>query len=199
MVNSKIGKVIDLPTPTKTGKMSIEETIVKRESVRAFTQRSLTKEELSQLCFALQGITRKWGGRTTPSAGALYPLEVYVVLPDGVYKYIPHKHRLELKVEGDVRVSLSRAALGQDCIASAPSVFVIAAVFERVTRKYGKRGERYVMIEVGHAAQNFHLQAVALNLASVPVGAFYDDEVHRVLKLEREEIPLYLLPVGEKK
>lgn len=199
MINAKVIKVIDLPPPAKTGKMSIEEILIKRESVRSFSQRRLTREELSQLCFALQGITRTWGGRTAPSAGALYPLEIYVVLPEGVYKYIPQKHRLELKVEGDVRVSLSRAALGQDCIASAPAVFVIAGVFERVTSKYGKRGEGYVMIEVGHAAQNLLLQAVALKLASVPVGAYYDDEVHRVMRLERDEKPLYILPVGEKR
>jgi len=157
----------------------------------------LSVEQLSQLCWAIQGITHPAGYRTAPSAGALYPLEVYVLLPQGVYHYEPQAHTLTRWQEGDLRPALHAVALRQDAIVQAPAVFVITAVYERTEAKYGKqRSPRYVHLEAGHAAQNFLLQAVALGLGSVPIGAFYDQGVQEALNLPADHQPLYLLPVG---
>lgn len=192
----------ELPKPRAIGPVSLEEALRTRRSVRAFSQAPITLEELSQLLWAAQGITDPRGFRTAPSAGALYPLELYVVaarvkgLKPGVYRYIPRGHRLEARAQGDRRQALARAALGQPWVQKAPVVFCIAAFYERTTRKYGDRGLRYVHIEVGHAAQNLCLQAVALGLGAVTVGAFYDHEVAKVLDLPPEHRPLYLIPVG---
>ncbi len=199
MDHSQDGFVIDLPSPVQKGKLSFEETLKKRESVRSFSSKPLTKEELSQLLWAIQGTTRNWGTRTTPSAGALFPLEIYVVLKEGVYRYSVKDHHLDRILEQDLRTSLSKAALGQDCIREAPAVFVITAVYERTSRKYANRAERYVKMEAGHAGQNLLLQAVSLGLGAVPVGAFQDEQVRQVLHLPVNHEPLYLIPVGWKK
>lgn len=188
-----------LPAPVLKGKMSLEEALKKRESVRDFSSTPLTQAELSQLLWALQGKTRSWGGRTAPSAGALYPLEIYVVLPEGVFCYSPDDHRLARTAAGDLRPALASAALGQACVREAPAVFVIAAVYERTAWKYSGRAERYVKMEAGHAGQNLLLQAAALGLEAVPVGAFHDDQVHRILALPKNHEPLYLIPVGRKR
>jgi SagB-type dehydrogenase family enzyme len=199
MDHSQDGFVIDLPSPAQKGKLSFEETLKKRESVRSFSSKPLTKEELSQLLWAIQGTTRNWGARTAPSAGALFPLEIYVVLKEGVYRYSVKDHHLGRILEQDLRNSLSKAALGQDCIREAPAVFVIAADYEKTSRKYGNRSERYVKMEAGHAGQNLLLQAVSLEMGAVPVGAFQDEKVRQVLHLPVNHEPLYLIPVGWKK
>ncbi|MBN1364957.1 MAG: SagB/ThcOx family dehydrogenase [Syntrophaceae bacterium] len=191
--------VINLPSPVGKGKMSLEEALKNRESVRDFSSRSLTKEELSQLLWAAQGMTRDWGARTAPSAGALFPLEVYVVLKEGVFRYSSRDHRLFRTIGNDMRNQLADAALGQNCIQKAPAIFVIAAVYERTSKKYGNRAERYVKIEVGHAGQNLLLEAVSLGLGAVPVGAFHDEKVKRVLNLPTNHEPLYLITVGRKR
>ncbi len=188
--------IVDLPAPRTESAESLEEALLERRSVRAFTGQRLTLTELSQLLWAAQGITAEWGGRTAPSAGALYPLEVYVVTQDGLYHYLPEGHRAELLSRTDLRVQLSRAALGEAAVYGAPAVFVITAVYARTTAKYGDRGERYVQLEAGHVAQNLLLQAVALGLAGVPIGAFSDDDVGRLLDLPSDRVPLYLIPVG---
>jgi SagB-type dehydrogenase family enzyme len=165
--------------------------------VREFTEDALSLEEIGQLLWAAQGITHPDGYRTAPSAGALYPLEVYLITPEGVYHYDPPGHRLSLHQQGDLRLELHAAALGQGTVLHAPAVFVIAAVFERTEKKYGKeRSPRYVHLEAGHASQNLLLQAVALELGAVPVGAFTDDEVIEALSLPDGYQPLYLIPVG---
>jgi len=189
-------KIIKLPKPKLKGKVSIEETIAGRRSVRRYSSRSLTIEEISQLLWACQGITSPRGLRAAPSAGALYPLEVYLVKDDGIYKYIPEGHELKQLSGENVKKDLSRAALGQAFIEKAPIDIVICAVYEKVTSRYAKRGERYTDIEVGHAAENVHLEAVSLGLASVPVGAFSDDAVSKVLNLPAREKPIYIIPVG---
>lgn len=199
MNHSQDHSVIDLSSPTQKGKMSLEETLKKRESIRDFSSKPLTKAEMSQLLWALQGTTRNWGARTAPSAGALFPLEIYVVMKEGVFHYWPKDHNLVRKKEQDIRNPLSKAASGQDCIRKAPAVFVIAAVYERTARKYGNRAERYVKMEAGHAAQNLLLQAVSLGLGAVPVGAFQDEQVRQVLNLPVNHEPLYLIPVGRKR
>jgi SagB-type dehydrogenase family enzyme len=189
---------VKLPTPRQIGRVSLEETLARRRSVRELSGTPLSDAENSQLLWAAQGIThRTLGLRTAPSAGALYPLEVYLVIGAGVFHYEPRAHELHRASSTDVRNALFHAALQQDPVRDAPSVFVLVGVYERTARKYGlARAERYVQLEAGHAAQNLLLQAAALDLAAVPVGAFNDDEVRRVLELPPTHQPLYLIPVG---
>jgi len=194
-----------LPEPRLKSEVSLEETLFQRRSVREYANLPLTLEDVSQLLWAAQGITTQWGGRTAPSAGALYPLEVYLVvgnvenLAPGVYKYKPERHELVKVRDDDVREELAKAALGQIWVKEGAIDIVIAAVYERTTKKYGDRGVRYVHMEAGHAAQNIYLQADALNLGMVTVGAFYDDRVKDILGMPSNENPLYVIPVGRKK
>lgn len=189
-------ETLGLPAPRTTSDVSLETTLARRRSVRAYTDEPLTLEELSQSLWAAQGITRDWGGRTAPSAGALYPLEVYVATPEALYHYLPAGHRAEVLSRQDLRPALACAGLDQDAIQDAPAVFVVAAVYARTAGKYGDRAERYVRLEAGHVGQNILLQAVALGLGGVPIGAFHDDQVQRVLDLPSDHEPLYLIPVG---
>ncbi|MBL7190874.1 SagB/ThcOx family dehydrogenase [bacterium] len=195
-------KIISLPAPSLKGEVSLEETLNLRRSVRSFSQDSLTLEQVSQVLWAGQGITGSSGKRTAPSAGALYPMELYIIvervsdLKPGCYHYNPHKHQLELAGAGARLNKLAEAALGQSAIKDCAMAVLITAVFERTSVKYGERAERYVWIEAGHIAQNILLQAAALNLGAVPMGAFYDDRVKKTLKLKEE--PLYIIPVGGK-
>lgn len=197
------GEEVALPAPSLDGKVAVERALAQRRSVREFGSEPLSLAAVSQLLWAAQGVTSPSGLRTAPSAGALYPLEVYLVagavsgLPPGVYRYDPRRHRLVVASKGDARAGLARAALGQDWLAEAPVTIVLAAVFERTAKKYGKRATRYVHIEVGHAAQNVYLQATALGLGTTMVGAFRDAEVARVVGLPKDARPLGLLPVGK--
>jgi len=191
------GSQLALPTPRTDGPLALEQALARRRSVRAFEERPLTLAEVSQLMWAAQGVTNPGGLRTAPSAGALYPLEVYVATAEGSYRYVPAEHALVAVVSGDRRPALWQAALRQDAVRQAPAVFVIAAVFERTERKYGpERTPRYVHLEAGHAAQNLLLQAVALDLGAVPIGAFDDGGVQAALSLPADHRPLYLIPVG---
>jgi SagB-type dehydrogenase family enzyme len=202
MAQSKSSSTIPLPEPDLEGKIPLETTLQQRRSVREFAAEPLTLENLSQLLWATQGITEDDGGRTAPSAGALYPLEIYVVagnvdgLPPGVYRVYPGKHALRLVSEGDERAELASAALEQTWMAEAPAVFVLAGVSERTTGKYGNRGRQYVHMEVGFAGENLCLQAVALDLGTTVVGAFEDRQVAKVVGLSATEKPLALIPVG---
>jgi SagB-type dehydrogenase family enzyme len=195
-------KSVHLPPPETSGGGSIEEVLATRRSVREYADGPLSLAELSQLLWAAQGVTDQSGFRTAPSAGALYPLEVYVAvgevtdLPAGVYRYLPAEHRVERVVEDDVRRDLAGVALNQSAVEDAAVVIAIAGVYERTTAKYGERGIQYVHMEAGHAAQNIYLQATSLGLGAVSIGAFHDDEVRSVLGMEEEEHPLYLMPVG---
>ena len=157
----------------------------------------LTERELSQLLWAAQGITHAEGLRTAPSAGALYPLEIYLGTASGLYHYEPRGHRLVWLSDHDLRAAMRRAAMDQEAVTQAPAVFVFAAVYERISRKYdAARTSRYVHMEVGHAAQNLLLEAVALGLGGVPVGAFDDEALQKALGLPVDQHPLYLIPVG---
>lgn len=199
---ASMDKEIKLPAPELKSNVSVEEALARRRSIREYKDEPLTLKEIGQLLWSAQGITAGWGGRTAPSAGATYPLEVYLVvgrvesLKPGLYHYLPSSHGLVKMIDGDLRRQLALAALGQDMIEMAPVTIVIAALFRRTTARYGERGIRYVHIEVGHAGENIYLQAEALGLATVAVGAFSDRGVKEVLKLEEE--PLYLMPVGKK-
>ncbi len=194
--------VVALPAPRTHGAATLEETLLGRRSVRAFAATGLALEDLGQLLWAAQGVTSREGGRTAPSAGALYPLEIHAVVADvagldpGVYRYLPERHRLERLGGGDRRAALAHAALGQDWIAKAPVVLVIAADYARLTGKYRERGVRYAHLECGHAAQDVLLEAVALGLGAGVVGAFDDARVREVLRIPVTEQPLELIPVG---
>ena len=194
---------IALPEPRLEGEVPVERALALRRSVRSFAPEPLSLNAVSQILWAAQGISDPAGLRTAPSAGALYPLEVYLVagdvtgVPPGLYRYEPRQHRLVLASEGDPRTGIVDAALHQQWIADAPAIVVLAAVYERSAGKYRERAERYVHMEVGHAAQNAYLQATALGLGTTMVGAFRDAELARVLGLPEDEKPLGLLPVGK--
>jgi len=196
--------IIKLPEPQYDSDVSIEQSLLNRRSIRSYTGEPLTLQEVSQLLWAAQGITDARGLRTAPSAGALYPLEVYLVagdvedLPPGVYRYEPDGHQLVKTMDGDGRAGLASAALGQGCVKEGAVAFVFTGVYERTTGKYGDRGIRYVHIEVGHAAQNLCLQATAMGLGAVTVGAFNDEQVTKLLNLPGDEQPLYIIPIGRK-
>jgi SagB-type dehydrogenase family enzyme len=196
-------EIVDLPGPRTDGDLSVERALQLRRTVRAFRRAPLTLAQAAQLLWAAQGITRVDGRRTAPSAGALYPLQLYLVagnvtgLAPGIYRYEPAAHRLRRVVAGERRADLAHAALGQSWIAAAPAILAFGAIESRTTRKYGGRGVAYVYIEVGHAAQNVLLQAQALGLGAAVVGAFDDGRVTGVLGMSGKERPLYLIPVGE--
>jgi len=198
-------KKIKLSEPTKKGNMSLEETISVRRSVRSYKEGAIKESDLSQLLWAAQGLTETTRGRrAAPSAGATYPLELYVAVGNvegisaGLYKYNYLDHSLTLVKEGDIRDDLCNVCLRQQSIKSAAAVFVFTAVFKRTSARYGERARQYVFMEVGHSSQNLHLQAEPLGLGTVAVGAFDDDGVKRVLGLQGEEEPVYLMPVGKK-
>lgn len=199
---NKPGDMIKLPDVETDGGMSLEQAISMRRSIRSYTDQPLTLFELSQLLWSAQGITNERGFRTAPSAGATFPLDMFVVvnnvetLDQGIYHYEPHAHQLELIRADDVAEDLFRACLSQSMILEGGAVLVFAAVFERTTTRYGSRGERYVYNEIGHASQNVHLQAAALNLGTVVIGAYHDDQVEEILNLGNEFRVLYLMPVG---
>jgi SagB-type dehydrogenase family enzyme len=210
-----IPEVIQLPQPRLKSDVSIEEAFSRRRSVRDYKDESITLNEVSQLLWAAYGITQKavngpaslrGGFRTSPSAGALYPLEFYLVagkvegLKPGVYKYDSEKHELRMVLEGDKRKNVFNASLSQEMFLYAPATIVITANFSGTTGKYGKRGrEHYVWLDAGHSAQNICLQCVSLGLSTCTAGAFSDEEISRVLNLPIEEEPIYLMPVGKKK
>lgn len=202
MASEKKPQKIKLPEPRHDGKVSVEKAIYLRRSIRSYKAEPLTLNTISQLLWSAQGKTSPRGYRTAPSAGALYPLEVYLFafdvtgLKEGVYRYFPNEHAIAMTRKGNVREELCKSSLNQIPVRDAPVVLVISAVYERTMRKYGQRGERYVHIEAGHAAQNICLQAVSEGLGTVVVGAFLDHEVHALLNSIPEARPLYVMPVG---
>ncbi len=195
---------VQLPAARTAGAVSIEEALLKRRSVRRYRSEALTLAQVSQLLWAAQGVTDPRGFRAAPSAGATYPLETYVVagavsgLSPGVYKYRPATHDIVMVAAGDRRRELMAASYGQTWVGSGPMTLVFCAVYERTTGRYGKRGVRFVDMEAGHASQNVYLQAVSLGLGTVAVGAFDEDQVARVVQSGRDEVPLYMMSVGQR-
>ncbi len=196
---------LKLPEPAYKSSVSIEEAILLRRSIRDYKPEPITLNQLSQILWAAQGITeRSKGFRSAPSAGATYPLEIYVVikeggveeLPAGIYHYLPNSHEIELTKTGDYSRALMKAALDQRWVGEAALNLVINAVYKRTTRIYGDRGMRYVHMEVGHVGQNVYLQCISLNLACVVIGAFYDEEVKQIVSGVGD--PLYIIPIGVK-
>lgn len=203
--------VIYLPPPRKLTNITVEEAILLRRSIREYTEDPIRLEHLSMILWGAYGITDPRGFRASPSAGATYPLELYVVIGEkgvvvengvylkpGVYRYDVNRHLLILIKEGDFRRELAEAALGQTWVREAPVNIVVFAVFERTTRIYGERGEvRYVPMEVGHLGQNIYLLTTALGYGTVVVGAFYDNSVHEIIGAGGEETPMYIIPIGK--
>lgn len=197
---------IKLPSPRYKGNLSVEEAIFKRRSIRSYKNQALSLEEVSQLLWSAGGVTIDGitgATKAYPSAGGIYPLEIYLVaaevkgLNKGIYRYNWQKHTITLIKEGDFRRQLTQAALGQGMVQDAPISIVFTAVYSRTTIRYGRRGEiRYVPMDVGGAGQNVHLQAEALGLGTVIIGAFYDEAVKEILGT-KEETPLYIMPVGK--
>ncbi|OGC03835.1 hypothetical protein A2276_08290 [candidate division WOR-1 bacterium RIFOXYA12_FULL_43_27] len=194
-------KEIKLPEPQVTGKMSVEEALSKRRSCRSYYPNELSPEQVSQLLWAGQGITEKvWGWRTAPSAGAIYPITLFLVNKDGAYEYFPRWNKLKLVAKDDKRPGLTRCSLGQSFIGEAPVSIVVAAEFDKNKKSYGGvQGTRYTLLEAGHVAQNIHLQATALGLASIPVGTFWDSVAQSCLNLPKNLIPVYIIPIGYSK
>ena len=195
-------KEIKLPEPEVSGDITIEETLAKRRSIRSYSNKALSIKDASQLLWAAQGVTSDIGFRTAPSAGALYPLEVYLVAINvdgvdvGVYKYLPGNHSIIQTIEDDIKNELSIAALSQPQVRDCAANIVFAADYSRATAKYGKRGIRYTNIEIGHAAQNVYLQGVALGIGTCAVGAFDDEKVGEALRLPDNERALHILSLG---
>jgi SagB-type dehydrogenase family enzyme len=193
-----------LPDPSLDGQVSLEQALARRRSLRSFAHDPLSLNEVGQLLWAAQGVTHREGRRTAPSAGGLHPLEAYLVaervanLEPGVYGYEPLGHRLAEVSRGRVLPALAAASWGQDWIAGAAAAIALAAVYARSSVRYRERAERYVKLEAGHAAQNVLLEATALGLAAVVVGAFEDEEVARLLRCAPDAAPLCLLPIGRR-
>lgn len=190
---------INLPAPQLNNSFSLDQAILERRSVREFQHQDLTTEQISQLLWAGDGITDKKNNfRSAPSASGIFPMALYVVKKDGLWLYDPSKHALKLVNKNDLQKNLAIASLGQSSVNDASINVVIVANFNGITKKYGDRGVRYCYLEAGHIAQNLALEAVALGLASVPVGAFTDNDVKKVLELDETQQPIYIIPIGYK-
>ncbi|MCK5169132.1 MAG: SagB/ThcOx family dehydrogenase [Bacteroidales bacterium] len=210
-INYNQNDMTKLPAPKLKSSVSVEEALLNRRSVREFKSNALSLEQVSQILWAAYGVTKevsfpssmRGGYKTAPSAGATYPLEIYIVvgnvkgLGKGIYKYLPEGHFLLKTYDQDVRKELAEAALDQEFIEQAPISLVYSAVYSRTTKKYKDRGrERYVCMDLGHSAQNVCLQVVSMSLETCPVGAFEDKMVHNVIMMPDEEEPLYIMPIG---
>ena len=194
--HARYGKPVALPTPVTDGSMSLEQAIERRRSQRSFRPDPLPVATIGQLLWAGQGITSADGKRAAPSAGALYPLELYVVTPTEVMHYLPRGHQVEIRAGPGLRAALEAAALGQAPVGAAPDIIVVAAAPGRTQRKYGTRAGAFVELEAGHAAQNILLEATAHGLAAVPVGSLDSPRAAAALALPADQTVLYLIPVG---
>jgi SagB-type dehydrogenase family enzyme len=187
---------LSLPPPRTSGGLWLNDAIARRRSIRAWRSDQLSPSELSQLLWAAQGTRGRGERRVVPSHGELYPLVVHLLTGAGIHRYLADEHELRRMTTEDRRQKLAHACLEQEFVGAAPAVLVFANMRRRSRAKYGARAERYAMLEAGHAAQNVLLEAVSLDLAGVPVGAFYDVEVRRDAGFGADEAPLYVLPVG---
>lgn len=197
------GADLDVPLP-------LGASLAARRSIRDYAETILPSDLLGKLLFTSAGVSGSLtlegvgtGARTYPSGGALYPLEIYPVLQrvdgiaDGIYHYDPFAHELEEIRSGNVHDQFAAMTFGQQTLAAANAILFITAVFERSMWKYGQRGYRYVWIEAGHLAQNFHLVSTALGLASVALGGFYDDDANALLGVGGGEKTIYGMCVGQ--
>jgi SagB-type dehydrogenase family enzyme len=198
--------LINLPAPSTQGTVSVEKALKNRRTIRQFADKALTPSQLAQLLWAGYGVTDSRGLRSAPSAGALYPLDIYAVVGDrqvsglaaGVYHYLPEKQALELRKTGDWRRAVARASLQQAWMAEAPIMVVITGEYRRCQVRYGERGMRYTHMESGHVGQNLFLQAEALGLGAGIVGAFENTAIVKTLELPPTYDPLLIMPIGYK-
>ena len=202
--SQKDKRVIYLPNPAYDGGISVERSLKERRSVRRYSEEKISTADISQILWSAQGITDKTRGlRTAPSAGALYPLEIYLIagevegVPKGIYKYSPHDHSIKMTIEGDRRQKLLTCC--QPFVRKAPVIVVITGVYSRTASKYGKRADQYVHIEAGAAGQNIYLQSESLGIGTVFVGAFIDSRLRSILSLPENESPLGIMPLGRKR
>lgn len=198
-VQAKKAKVvrIKLPAAQTTSKMSLEEALLSRRSRRKVSPKALPMATVGQLLWAAQGITLpNKGFRTAPSAGARYPLRLYVLLPTGLWSYEPKGHSLLQKSSRDLRKALWEHVYSRPWLDNAPAMFLIAADYRRTEEKYGKKARRFVHIEAGHAGQNLLLQSTTLGLHGVGVGAFHPERTRKVLSLPAKQELLYVFVMG---
>lgn len=197
---------IYLPPPSVTGGMSLDEAIARRRSIRSFDTEPVSLTQLSQILWAAQGITDSSSKlRSVPSGGAAYPLEIFAAcgnngvegIKAGVYRYQVDGHALTIHQPVDVKYELAKAAWYQEYILQAPVGIIICALYNRTTATYESRGERYVYVEVGHVGQNIYLQATALGLGTVAIGAFSDEQIRTILQLDEQYTPIYIMPLGK--
>jgi|WetSurMetagenome_2_1015567.scaffolds.fasta_scaffold37431_3 SagB-type dehydrogenase family enzyme len=205
-MDAESSNIVNLPAAFSSGGLPLAEAISLRRSTRGFSPESIQLFQLSQILWAAQGITDPQRDlRSIPSAGGTYPLEIYLAIGDegidnfnsGVYHYESAEHALQTHLPEDIRSELADAAMNQDFISVAPVSLIICAIYNRTLMRYSSRGERYVYMEAGHSSQNVYLQATALNLRTVAVGAFHDDKVRQVLRLDSTVRPLYIMPIGK--
>jgi SagB-type dehydrogenase family enzyme len=199
-------KKIELPAVTEPSNLSLYEALQKRKSIRGFKSASISKEHLSYLLWASTGISRRRQGyefRTAPSAGALYPIETYLVvnnvkeLEEGIYHYGIRRHELEVLKKGSFGKAVCRAGLDQVMCAKAAVVFIWSAIFDRSKFKYGQRAYRYIYLDTGHMAENLALAAVSIDLGSCQIGALYDDEVNELIDIDGiKESVIYMSVIG---
>ena len=190
-------RMIQLPQPKLNGPVSLEQALAKRRSIRSFSSQALSYQQLGQLAWAAQGITEQSRGlRTAPSAGAIYPVTLYLATEQGLFVYNPQDHTLVETIDKDIRIELSKAALNQRFVAQAACDIIIAGSVKDVAARYGKKARTYTILEAGHIAQNVLLQAVTLDLAAVPVGAFNMGPVKRLCRMTTDLEPFYIIPVG---
>ncbi|TYB31682.1 MAG: SagB/ThcOx family dehydrogenase [Candidatus Mcinerneyibacterium aminivorans] len=194
---------IKLPEPIKKSNVSIEKALENRRSIRSYSSMPVNLEELSQLLWAAQGVTNRKGFRTAPSAGALYPLKLYVVvenvknLEKGIYMYKPEGHKL-IKIKSNTNIEkIYKGALNQQSIKDASVNIIFGADFSVTDKKYRKRGKQYVYQETGHAAQNIYLQSESLNIGTVVVGAFYEEQIKKAAGMGDNETPICIMPAGK--
>jgi SagB-type dehydrogenase family enzyme len=207
----KVTGPLKLPPPRTKGDQSLEETLLKRRSRRQYRRSPLSAAEISQILWAAYGLQETagpgWvtgkGNRTCPSAGALFPLGIYLVagdilnVPSGLYHFIPDGHVLKMIHERDIREDIYNLSYPREMILNAPASLIYTAIERRVRERYGERGRlRYIPMDIGHSAQNVYLQAEAMGLGTCAVGAFDDDGLVSVLGLPAGEIPMYIMPVG---
>jgi SagB-type dehydrogenase family enzyme len=193
----ELSNIIQLPEPQKTSGVSLESAILNRRTRRDFIEKDLDLALLGQLLWAAQGITHPEGLRTVPSAGALYPLDLYLATRTILGRYDPEGHSILVVQQGDFRGRITEAALNQDFIVRAACSFLLTSQPLKTSSRYGPdRSPRYIALEAGHAAQNLLLQACARGLCGVPVGAFVDDQIAMIFGLAPTQEPLYLLCIG---
>jgi SagB-type dehydrogenase family enzyme len=194
--SSSTAPSMPLPSPRRSPGIGLDGALDRRRSIRSFADESLDEEAIAHLLWAAQGVTASWGGRTAPSAGALYPIEVSVATGEGLRRYVPEEGRTVVLTSEDRRPHIANATGGQDAALHAPALFVISGIVARTAEKYGDRAERYVQMEAGHVCQNLLLEAIGLGFGAVPLGAFSDDDLRTALGVDDDELPLYVVPVG---